>query len=497
MTRRPVILVVDDEPKNVRLLEAILTFQGYDVVGAENGEQCLESVKRQSVDLILLDVMMPGIDGFEVMRVLRADPRHRLIPTVLLTALDATEDRVRGIEAGCDDFISKPFDKNELLARIRTLLTLSYYRRQLDEKEKLEVAITAARDGIIVCSPDWRIQKANPAAKRFFELKDEAEASLLDFMRRRYRFTVPRRDLDDIETAPGEFELIREETEHFRGLQLHVSVAVIRDPSGKASSVIVSVHDVTDLVRDQRLKQDFVSLISHKLRTPLTPIMLYLSLIKDKTVTGDELDGTVDQVLLQVKRMHALVERLIEFVSATQNSHERGGTVVAVREELERIVESFGRGDTTQGRVALKAGKENPLVEIQPSLLGLVVVNLIENGLKFNDSDDPRVVLSVATKGDWAVVSVADNGLGIPPEQQGRIFEEFTQLEKDFTGAVPGIGLGLTIVHRIVSSYGGQVEVESGLGSGSTLTVTLPRAKARATHAQPGPHPALSDSSRA
>ena len=116
MKDKPVILVVDDQPQNIELLEAHLVPQGYEIIKAANGEEALGKLSGNQIDLILLDVRMPGMNGYEVTRRVRQDNIHRLLPIVLVTVLRETEDRVKGIEAGCDDFISKPFDKTELLA---------------------------------------------------------------------------------------------------------------------------------------------------------------------------------------------------------------------------------------------------------------------------------------------------------------------------------------------------------------------------------------------
>ena len=134
MERKARILVVDDEQSNVKLLEANLLLQGYEVMTVSNGEEALNKVLETDADLILLDVMMPGIDGFEVTRRLKSDENTRLIPIVLITALKEREDRIKGIEAGCDDFISKPFDKNELLARVKSLLRIKSLQDELEDK---------------------------------------------------------------------------------------------------------------------------------------------------------------------------------------------------------------------------------------------------------------------------------------------------------------------------------------------------------------------------
>ncbi len=118
------ILVVDDEPRNIKLMDALLTPRGYVLRTASNGEEALQCVQQEQPDLILLDVMMPGIDGFEVCRRLKDDPETRLIPIVIMTALGSVEDRIQGIEAGADDFLTKPVNRDELLARLRTSLRL-------------------------------------------------------------------------------------------------------------------------------------------------------------------------------------------------------------------------------------------------------------------------------------------------------------------------------------------------------------------------------------
>jgi PAS domain S-box-containing protein/putative nucleotidyltransferase with HDIG domain len=144
MKTKPVILIVDDQSQNIELLEAYLAPQGYEIIAASNGEEALEKLSGNQIDLMLLDIMMPGMDGFEVTRRVRQDDIHRLLPIILVTALHEKEDRVKGIEAGCDDFISKPVDKMELLARVRALLKVKAYSDLMNNYRKeleSEVAI--------------------------------------------------------------------------------------------------------------------------------------------------------------------------------------------------------------------------------------------------------------------------------------------------------------------------------------------------------------------
>ena len=126
MKDKPVILVVDDQPQNIELLEAHLVRQGYEIIQAESGEEALEKLSSNQVDLVLLDVKMPRMSGFEVLAKLRADKKTQRIPVVMITAHKENEDRVKALESGCDDFISKPFDKHELLARVKSLLRIKF-----------------------------------------------------------------------------------------------------------------------------------------------------------------------------------------------------------------------------------------------------------------------------------------------------------------------------------------------------------------------------------
>lgn len=132
-TYKPKILAVDDELVNLKLIRAILVPHGYEVITAENGGEALEKLSSEEFDLVLLDVMMPVVNGFDVCRQLKANPRHTDLPVIMITALRSKEDRIRGIEAGAEDFISKPFDQDELLARIKMLLSIKSLHDKLGQ----------------------------------------------------------------------------------------------------------------------------------------------------------------------------------------------------------------------------------------------------------------------------------------------------------------------------------------------------------------------------
>ena len=137
MKDKPVILIVDDQPQNIELLEAHLVPQGYEIIQAANGEEALEKLSGNNIDMILLDVMMPGMNGYEVCRKVKRDPENTFLPIVLLTALNNMEAKIVGLEAGAADFLNKPFQKVELLARVNTLLKMKFLHAEVELRNHL------------------------------------------------------------------------------------------------------------------------------------------------------------------------------------------------------------------------------------------------------------------------------------------------------------------------------------------------------------------------
>ena len=137
MKDKPVILVVDDQPQNIELLEAHLVLQGYEIVKAANGEEALQKLSGNQVDLILLDVMMPGMNGYEVCKRVKRNSADHFLPIVMLTALDSIEAKIAGLDAGADDFLNKPFQKVELVARVKNLLKIKFLHDEVDLRNQL------------------------------------------------------------------------------------------------------------------------------------------------------------------------------------------------------------------------------------------------------------------------------------------------------------------------------------------------------------------------
>ena len=170
------ILVVDDETKNVKLLEALLLPRGYAVIKAYNGEEALRQVQQEQPDLILLDIMMPVLNGFAVCKRLKDNEETRLIPVIIMTALGQVEDRIKGIEAGADDFLTKPVHRDELMARIRTSLRLKQtIERKVGVLQGVQEYLTK-----FVPQSVKRLIEENPAAPELGKREQDVSVLFLD-----------------------------------------------------------------------------------------------------------------------------------------------------------------------------------------------------------------------------------------------------------------------------------------------------------------------------
>jgi PAS domain S-box-containing protein len=185
MRDQAIILIVDDTPAGRDTLTALLMVEKYEILTAADGYEAIEKAEVYQPDLILLDVMMPGMDGFEVCRRLRADKLLSEVPIVLVTALDDRASKLQGLEAGADDFITKPIDRAELRARVRTIVRLNRFRKKLEERDRFERLVDLSPDGIITTSTEGVVQLANQAAAEILGVEKNTSLegkNVLDFM---------------------------------------------------------------------------------------------------------------------------------------------------------------------------------------------------------------------------------------------------------------------------------------------------------------------------
>ena len=322
MEDRPVILVVDDQFQNIELLEAYLAPQGYEIVKAASGEEALEKLTHNQIDLVLLDIMMPKMPGLEVLEKLRADEKTKMIPVVMVTALKETEDKIKALEAGCDDFISKPFGKVELLARVKSILKISHYHQELEEKEKFKAVVDKISDGIAICSPDYLIKDSNEAILKYLNISQPANVNLVETLFANYTVSIKKEALMDLTIAHKTFDIVREKSETTEALYLEVNLNVIKNSAGELLSIVFILRDVTAARTEESLKQNTLTLISHKLRTPLGVISGKISLLQNGSFgpLNEEQKKSIDTVSKQSALLVSIVEELLGFTIAGGHS---------------------------------------------------------------------------------------------------------------------------------------------------------------------------------
>ena len=251
MKDKPIILAVDDHPQNTELLEAHLVPQGYEVVRAAGGEEALKILSGSQIDLVLLDAMMPGMSGFEVLERIRADKKTRLLPVVMVTVLKETEDRVKALEAGCDDFISKPFDRYELLARVKSLLRIKSLHDEAEEaREFVESIINTVQEPLIVLDQNFKVVTVSRSFYDFFKVTPEVTVGKIIYDLGNGQWDIPQlRELLE-EVLPLNSVFNGFEVEHafeFIGPKImHLNARRIHPEKNHEQLILLSLEHVTE-----------------------------------------------------------------------------------------------------------------------------------------------------------------------------------------------------------------------------------------------------------
>ena len=251
-SKKQVILCVDDDRQNLELLEALLSPLGYEIRFSESGKDALSRVQAEIPDLILLDVMMPRLSGFEVLEQLRSQERTQYVPVLLLTALNAAEDKARGLKAGCDDFITKPCDRSELIARVRSLLRAGAYRDLLEEKKKMEIALHGTGEGVVVCDPSWVISSVNETSRVYLERTDLKGLSFADLLFHDFHVSVSTNELRDLSVPCLRFEIRREGSAQHKSARFLVTREVLLGEEQKVAWFFIRLRNIAEEEKNGR-----------------------------------------------------------------------------------------------------------------------------------------------------------------------------------------------------------------------------------------------------
>ena len=484
------VLLADDNA-DMREYVSRLLRPGYEVIAVTDGEAALAAVRHQPVDLILSDVMMPKLGGFELLEAVRADPRLASIPVILLSARAGEEATVEGLEAGADDYLVKPFSARELLARVTGTLALARTRRELNEKlrvsdERFRAVQDASPDGFVVLEA---LRDENGEIVDFQWLyMNEATAQLIGQPR---EFFIGRRLLDvhPGNIASGLFDRYRQVTETgtpwigelryvHDGVDALLRLAIARVGDGVALSTV----DISERHRAEealkladRQKDEFLAMLAHELRNPLAPIRNASELLSRVIPSDPQAQAVVDIVRRQTTHLSRLVDDLLDVSRITQKRIELRRETLELSDVIVQAIETV-EPLIRERRHDLQLHSSYGALYVNGDSARLVqsLVNLLTNAAKYTDAGGRIVVRSSHTQ-DSALVEVEDNGVGIPAEVLPRIFDLFVQVERTLDRSQGGLGIGLSVVQRLIQMHGGEVAARSdGPGCGSTFSIRLP-----------------------
>lgn len=481
------ILLVDDNPQILTIMAELLRPLGCRIVSAPDGPTAIAFAADTPPDVVLLDVMMPGMDGFAVTRHLRAHPLLSQIPIILVTALDDRESRVRGFEAGADEFVSKPFDYVEMRARVSTILRLNRYRRLLEQQARIAAerarfvwAVEQSADGVLILGPDDRPHYVNPRARQLLDIApDESlDKPFLTFATRRYAPTPPEAWINWPADPPPTLTRFLVHPESRSTSESWLSVE-LRPPSDGDDARVVSLRDVTERVSSEREIWTFHALIGHKLRTPLVSILGGLSILSGgaETMDGESIARIAGVALDGARRLRAQIEDILHYLRPPADPYGvESPTVAEIAVAASDLAAELGIGlITVEHDPALAAIK----VGITRHGLEVALREIFENAVKFHPAHSPRLGVDLAVGPAEFTLRVVDDGPGLAPDGLARAWHPYYQGERTFTGQVEGMGLGLALVARIVHAVGGRYELANRPGErGAVVTLTLPLAPA-------------------
>lgn len=481
MSVSPTILLVDDEPASLQALAAVLEGQGYSLYQAEDGPQALDKAADLVPDLILLDVMMPGMDGFEVCRQLRADETLAEAPIVLVTALDDRESRIQGLDAGADDFISKPFNGAELRARVRTIVRLNRYRRLLNERLKFEWIAEQSNDGFVLVDEEGTLLYANPQACRYLNAEDREQSPIgqdfLDLARLQYH-CEPEGGWDNWPDIPAGDEphtcyLVRPETYSASALWLAVDVLVQPDVSGHTR--LMSMRDVTQQVTSWRDMRTFHTAVGHKLLTPLNILVGSLEvLLSDDDASQEEMQEMVGLAYEGSTRLQKSIEDILFYLKG-DNLVQIGGHI-RVPELCALALRVADRLDIARPTVHVSDSLVDTSTALSAQTIEWILWELLGNSQKHHPEHAPAVEISIFhEEPGWARLLLADDGVTLSATQLAQVWAPYYQGEKYFTGEKPGMGLGLPTVASAIWHVGGSCRFYNRVpGPGVVVDLTFP-----------------------
>ncbi|MDJ0694001.1 ATP-binding protein [Mastigocoleus sp. MO_188.B34] len=484
------ILVIDDTPENLALLSQILKDKGYKVRSVTKPSTGLRGAQAAPPDLILLDVKMPEMDGYEVCKRLKADQRTHDIPVIFISALGELLDKVTAFEVGGVDYITKPFQVEEVLARLETHLTICNLQKQLQAQNKqLQQEIverTAAEEkfGVIFRYSPNPIAIATLTEGRFLDINPSflklTGYSQTEVIGRTIAELNPSLTPEIYDSAVQ--YLLENGSLHNKEYEIYTKegqprVVLISTELIELAGVQCTLSIINDITERKRMEDEFISLVSHELRTPMNSIIGALDLL------GTQKLGTLTELGQQTINIATNnMERLIRLVNDILDLERIKSGKIAMRyiecqaDKLLNEATQAMQAMADSAQVNLSVEPTSVQIHADPDRILQTLTNLLSNAIKFSEPGE-TVWLRSSVNCEYLQIEVQDRGRGIPQDKLQLIFERFQQVDASDSRAKGGTGLGLPICRTIVEQHNGRIWVESSLGEGSTFYVQLPLSK--------------------
>ncbi len=523
------VLVVDDNDLNADLLAQRLLDQGHGVMVARNGRIALDMLQKHPIDIILLDIMMPELSGFELLEIVKADPKLQVIPVIIISAADDATNIVKGIELGAEDYLPKPFNMPLLSARIKSSLA----RKRMYDQEQArlqEIATLQAIDAelnatldmrrVMEISLNWALRQVGGEAG-VMGIVAEDRLHVLAFQGYTYEIyeDSPFVLLDQLPAAQQALHagalayepqteraglLVRTQSQIV--LPLYRETAVIAllvlestqpnqwDPEhltflkrlGNHAAIALANAQLVEAMKvANQAKSEFVSFVSHELKIPMTSIKGYADLLLSSNFGPiNEAQTTfLETIRNNVNRMSRLVTDLTD-VSRLESGQLHLETRPIQLAEVVSEVASFTRAqiEEKQQTLVLTVPDNLPDVWADRTRLAQILTNLVSNAYKYTPengriticAEEMNSVNEDAEVQPMIHVSVADTGLGIKDEEQKAIFNKFFRGSDDQALRSPGTGLGLNITKNLVELHDGRIWFESKYREGTTFHFIIP-----------------------
>jgi len=424
--RKPVnILVVDDRDENLVAVEAVLSDPGYRLVRARSGREALKEVLDQDFALILLDVVMPGVDGYETATLIRERPRSRQTPIIFLTANDWGSQHVfRGYTVGAVDYLVKPVPADVLRSKVAVFVEL--FNRQ----EALRIA------------------------------QEELEQRVADRTR---------------ELADTNVVLSAEIEERSRIERERVEI-LRREQAARLEAE-----------RANRLKDEFLATLSHELRTPLNAILGWVQMLQTGELAPSRARQAVDVIGRNARLQAQLIEDILDVSRIITGKLDIERAPVSMSQLLDTVVTDIAPAVAAKGVVFTSdVAATLPPIEGDAKRLYQVLNNVLSNAVKFTGSGG-TIDLRCDADENWLQIDIRDSGIGIAPEFLPHVFDRFRQADSRSTRLHGGLGLGLAIAKHLVDMHAGTIQADSrGAGSGTLISIRLPAAPGLRSTIEPG-----------